>query len=338
VSNIGALVEPLNRSTFKGSAKRKCLGLFSHSHQQKAAQTLQCQVPGAAPKGVGGRMADALAERYKVESFSLTGTSTWSEGFDTHTEIISGSKGVVRLSNYDIWGNVITNITRQTHGNVYCEEYAEAFADAIASSEKLGREIEAVKLETEYETSTGFQKQLNQVARLIKAHPARNAERDFFFVQTGGWDHHSNLLESFASKMQEVDGAIRGFVEELKLQGNFAKTVMMTASDFGRTLTYNGAGTDHGWGGNHMIIGGSVQGGQIFNRFLPSFDVASNDYLTNRGRVIPEYPWENMMMPVAEWLGIAEPDISRAVFPNLGNFDRARHIIPCESLFGPGAC
>jgi len=334
VANIGALVEPLNRSTLKDSGKKKCAGLFSHSHQQKAAQTLQCQTPGAAPKGVGGRMADVLAEKYKVESFSISGTATWSEGFDTQTEIISGTKGVVRLSNYDLWGNFISNITRQTHGNVYCEEYAEAFADAIASSEKLGREIEGIDLDG-YGLDTGLQKQLYQVARLIKAHPARKAERDFFFVQTGGWDHHSGLLEGFALNMREVDGAIRGFVEELEQQGNFDKTVLMTASDFGRTMTFNGMGTDHGWGGNHFIIGGSIQGGQIFNRFPTSFDIATSEYLTDRGRVIPEYPWENMMVPVAKWMGVKDPDPVDVVFPNLDNF-QDEHIIPCTSLFSEG--
>merc|ERR550539_1094821 len=47
VSNIGNLVVPLNRSNFKTGSR--CLGMFSHSHQQSAAHTLHCQMPGAAP-------------------------------------------------------------------------------------------------------------------------------------------------------------------------------------------------------------------------------------------------------------------------------------------------
>jgi len=210
----------------------------------------------------------------------------------------------------------------------------------MESSQKLGDALDGVDLDSNYVTANGLQRQLYQVARLIKAHssPGRKAERDFFFVQSNNWDHHNNLIEGFREKMGEVNGAIEGFVEELKLQGNFDKVVLITASDFGRTLTFNGVGTDHGWGGNHMIIGGSIRGGQIFNKFPSSFDVRRSEYLTDRGRVIPEYPWESMMVPVAQWMGVAESDISTAVFPNLRNFDRERHIIPCTSLFVAGAC
>merc|ERR1712154_476009 len=98
----------------------------------------------------------------------------------------------------------------------------------------------------------------------------------------------------------------------------------MTASDFGRTLTFNGAGTDHGWGGNHFILGGRVRGGQILNRFLPSYDLAvGNERVTGRGRIVPEYPWENIMVPVAEWMGVTSAADISTVFPNLANFNRA---------------
>ena len=54
--NVGSLVEPITRSQYKGGGAKKCVGLFSHSDQVEAAQTLVCQVPGASPKGAGGRL------------------------------------------------------------------------------------------------------------------------------------------------------------------------------------------------------------------------------------------------------------------------------------------
>merc|ERR1739848_739327 len=80
VSNIGALVEPITKEQFKKGGAQSCVGLFSHSDQQTAAQTLKCQEPGASPRGSGGRIADALnAQQIRATSFSVAGTSTWSQ-------------------------------------------------------------------------------------------------------------------------------------------------------------------------------------------------------------------------------------------------------------------
>lgn len=106
----------------------------------------------------------------------------------------------------------------------------------------------------------------------------------------------------------------------------------MTHSDFGRTLTPNsGAGTDHAWAGNHIIIGGDVQGGAVFNDF-PQALHEGNEQDAGRGRLIPKYPWESMMVPIADWMGIA-PEQRAEVFPNLGNFNASQHVIPRGRLF-----
>jgi len=106
VSNIGSLVEPLSQNDFKSGNTDKCVGLFSHSHQQTAAQTLQCQTKGSSPRGAGGRLADALSageQKFKTTSFSLAGTSVWSQGIDIHAEIIDKNQGAVRFNDYERW-------------------------------------------------------------------------------------------------------------------------------------------------------------------------------------------------------------------------------------------
>ena len=47
-------------------------------------------------------------------------------------------------------------------------------------------------------------------------------------------------------------------------------TVIFTASDFGRTLSSNGAGTDHAWAGQHLVLGGGLRGGRVFNDYPES--------------------------------------------------------------------
>ena len=46
-----------------------------------------------------------------------------------------------------------------------------------------------------------------------------------------------------------------------------SKVTTFTASDFGRTFTSNGDGTDHGWGAHHFVMGGAVKGGDIYGTF-----------------------------------------------------------------------
>merc|ERR1711904_666863 len=128
MSNLGALVEPMTKDDFKSGTAEKCVGLFSHADQQAAAATLKCQVAGTAPKGNGGRIGDALSsDGLRVASFSLSGGSTWSQGFSTNTEVIHRKHGAVRLDQFGVLEHVIGNITQQTYNQIYAEEYVKGF-------------------------------------------------------------------------------------------------------------------------------------------------------------------------------------------------------------------
>jgi len=281
------------------------------------------------PRGVGGRIADELGQRgFKTTSFSVDGTSTWPQGFETNPEIIDKKEGAVRFDQYELWGDVLGDMNNQSYGNVYCEEYTQLFKNALNSSEMLNKALSPVKLVTDYQADGALGSQLRQVARLIKARGERQAERDFFFVQIGGWDTHTSQAK-FDRNLEQVDNALKSFVEELEAQNVFDSVTLMTASDFGRTLTSNGAGTDHGWAGNHIVLGGAVNGGRIFNDFPTTF-AEDNEYDAGRGRVIPKHPWESVMVPIAEWMGVEDMTM---VFPNLGNFNRTKHIINQNQLF-----
>merc|ERR1712139_184539 len=125
--------------------------------------------------------------------------------------------------------------------------------------------------------------------------------------------------------------SLQGFVEELRAQNVFNSVVVATGSDFGRTLSSNGGGTDHAWAGNHFIIGGNVKGGHVYNDF-PSSLLLDSEQDLGRGRLVPKVPWENMMVPIAEWMGVQEQQHT-SVFPNLANFDRSEHILAKDTLF-----
>jgi uncharacterized protein (DUF1501 family) len=82
-----------------------------------------------------------------------------------------------------------------------------------------------------------------------------------------------------------------------------------------------------------MILGGDVRGGKIFNQY-PTSLVEGNDQDAGRGRLIPKYPWESMMVPIADWMGL-DASLQGSVFPNLKNFD-ASHIVETNALFKNG--
>ena len=113
-------------------------------------------------------------------------------------------------------------------------------------------------------------------------------------------------------------------------EGMFDSVVLISTSDFGRTLTSNGQGTDHGWAGNQFVVGGTVRGGEIYNEF-PSSLVEGNLFDVGRGRMIPKYPWESVMLPIAEWMGMDTTD-KNTVFPNLHYFNSSM-LLPTSRLF-----
>jgi len=214
---------------------------------------------------------------------------------------------------------------------VYAEAYASAFLEGMETTEKVGAALEGGKLATHYDTPSGMDRMLNQISKLIRTRDVRNAERDFFFLATAGWDTHGNTKESVDRLFKEIDGALRRFVAEMQAQHVWDSVVFFTTSEFGRSLSSNGGGSDHAWAGNHFMIGGAINGGRIMNKF-PAALHAGNDHDLGRGRLIPEFPWESMMVPLAEWLGV-EADQEAVTFPNLARFNRAQHIISTSTLF-----
>ena len=154
------------------------------------------------------------------------------------------------------------------------------------------------------------------------------SERDVFFVSLGGFDQHNSLDDVFSGKMSSLDSALGSFKEEMVKQGVWEDVMVLTASDFGRTLTTNGVGTDHGFAGNYFVAGGAVKGGKILGKY-PSDLLGDTDI--GRGRQIPTTPWEAIYKPMAEWFGVPGSKIS-TILPNVGNFP-ASQLVAKTDLF-----
>ena len=111
-------------------------------------------------------------------------------------------------------------------------------------------------------------------------------------------------------------------MEEL---GHADQVTSFTMSDFGRTLSYNGDGTDHAWGSHQLVMGGygsassgCLDGGKLLGE-LPSLQLAGDDDYSDKGRIIPTLAQDQINAALTQWLGV-EQDLMRSLFPNLVHF------------------
>lgn len=330
VANIGSLVAPTSVASFSDGTVQTCVGLFSHAAQARGVQSLECQISGSDTTGAGGRLADALAtgsSAFSTATFSMSGMEVWSQGHDTVPVFVDSNH--VRLDFFEHWRRHIQELTAQTYSNSVAEAWSQRLLQSVQNSEIIEDLLADVTTSTDYNTDDSLRQQLYDVSRLISARVSRSAERDLFFVRIGGFDLHDNANEGLASLFDEIDTALEGFVAEMEAQDMWRNVVLLSSSEFGRTLTSSDDGSDHGWAGNHFIVGGGVQGGQIFNQYPSS--LVGNALDLGRGRLIPEYPWESVMAPVAEWMGLETSQL-QGVFPNIENFSDD-HVILYDSLF-----
>jgi uncharacterized protein (DUF1501 family) len=165
--------------------------------------------------------------------------------------------------------------------------------------------------------------QLKMVARLIAAKTSLSTKRQVFFVSVGGFDLHDNLIANHIVNMQRLSDAMTAFYQTTVNLGLASSVTAFTASDFGRTLTSNGDGSDHGWGGHHFIVGGAVKGKAFYGTPPPvsvgSGTVAEDQWHVGQGRLLPSTSVDQYAATLASWFGVEATELS-GILPNLRNF------------------
>jgi uncharacterized protein (DUF1501 family) len=331
VANVGPLVAPLTREALLAGGAAVPPQLFSHSDQTVHWQTSLPDQP--ALTGWGGRVADllwSLEENPKVSmSISLAGTNTYQVG-DLVTQYQVSSEGPVGLTSYvqasaghDAPSNAIRRLLQQSYGNLFERGYRDIVQRALDNEALLGGALAAApELQTQFPESE-LGEQLAMIARLISARGALGLRRQVYFCAAGGYDTHDGqvgagaLDGAHADLLGELDGALAAFdaaMAELALSDS---VTLFTASDFGRTYGSNGAGSDHGWGGHHFVLGGAVRGGRIYGR-MPELAIGGPDD-AGQGRWIPTTAVDEYSATLARWFGVAAGDLP-LVLPNLGRF------------------
>ena len=287
------------------------------------------QVRGSAPKGWGGRMAEVMSHANQQSNIamniSLSGANVLQSG-NTTMPYIADPGGVVELKNYGqdpTMQLAVDDILGHHYQSIYSKTLAQANRNSIDASIFFKSALDG--LSTPFDPSaiadnTETYQRLSMVSKIMEARTALSMNRQIFFVERGGWDHHNELLDPQSGLFIELNEAIEIFWTAIQSMGLQNNVVLYTASDFGRTLTSNGSGSDHAWGGNHFIISGSgnINGGEIYGKYP---DLALNNSSTDlgRGRILPTTSVDAYMAELANWYGVPQSEMS-TVIPNINNF------------------
>jgi uncharacterized protein (DUF1501 family) len=171
--------------------------------------------------------------------------------------------------------------------------------------------------------STSLGQQLAQVAQLIRARTQLGAKRQIFFASLGGFDTHTDQLNSQTALYQQLSDAIAAFstaMSDSTISAANAVT-LFTESEFSRTFQPNtNGGTDHAWGGHHIVVGGAVKGG-LYGQF-PTLALGGVSDSESRGNWIPTTSLDQYGATLAQWFGVSN---LLEVFPNLSNFNPSEY-------------
>jgi len=357
ISNVGPLVQPTTKDQYLANSVALPPKLFSHNDQQAVWQSGAAE---GASMGWGGLMADRLMSGNSNPIFTSVTTGSaavWLVGNSARRYSL-GLNGAIHIGAADdalftsqVAQQQLTNIMRSTRGSQYFEQDHAAI---------VGRSIDAEAILTPamppadggpwgtaglganqldpllcYRApSSGLvglnpiTQQMQPILRMISAHSALGMGRQIFFIGVPGCDTHDAQNTRHADIMAQLAQALSYWDSTTRAMGADQNVTLFTASDFGRAFASNGDGTDHGWGGHHFVLGGCVNGGDIYGTF-PQYGVsdgnggfASPDQI-NDGQLLPSTAVVQYAATLGQWMGLSTAD-AKAVLPNLANWDSSK--------------
>ncbi len=326
VVNMGTLMAPTTKAQYRNGGVDKPRQLFSHSDQ-----TTQWQAQSAAAEGThgwAGRMGDLLLSMNNGSplspSVTLSGSTRLLQG-QTVVPYALGTNGSVQLAGFTggrgtrrlaTFRQVLAK--RQTH--MMETQYADLQDQAMELDELIRTALAAQgALATQFPNNS-LGNQLKMVARMIGLRNALGVSRQVFFVRLGGFDTHADQLAFHGQLLSTLALSLKAFQDAMGELGTTSAVTTFTSSEFGRTLGSNGNGSDHGWGGNQMVVGGAVRGRNLYGTWPSLITDGADD--VGRGRIIPTTAVEQMSATLAKWFGVSPGDMA-GLFPGLSRFARA---------------
>ncbi len=321
VSNVGSLIRPLTLAEYRAGTALP-VSLYSHADQVKQWQT--CIPDARTAIGWGGRAADILSSLNDPSlvsmNISLSGQNIFLTGQNAFTYSI-GASGATALTGYNATAinsltaqrsKAVDGMLGQQYRSLFEQTYANTTRESIDAYQEFSSALSGITLSTVIPTGNSVASNLAMVAKTIAARAKLGVRRQVFFVMLGGFDLHDNLLTNHPGLLSTVSKGVSTFWSALNEIGMQDQVTLFSASDFGRTLTSNGDGSDHAWGANHFVLGGAVAGGQVFGDKAAGYypDLQNSAAIdTGQGRLIPGVAVDEYARDLLGWFGVSNANL-----------------------------
>jgi uncharacterized protein (DUF1501 family) len=346
VANTGTLIAPATKTQINANSVPLPASLFSHFDQTAAWQAIASNLGSSERVGWGGALADAI-EAMNVNSNSMftcistAGNALFLAG-QTSFQLNctpAGPVPIYGLAQPPFGSPAATNplnaILTADESNLFAKEYGVVINRSIQAQKMLASAMppagdggvanpqQYLDPTTMMLTDNPLANSLQTVARIIAGRASLGVARQIFYVQLGSFDTHDGQAQQHAQLLTQLGAAFEYFDGLMTGMGLGSQVTTFTISDFGRTLTSNSDGTDHGWGSHHIVVGGAVQGQDMYGQYPVIGTNQVNDL--GQGRLIPTTAVEQYAGTLARWFGLSDSQI-REVFPNFGNFGSSPYL------------
>jgi uncharacterized protein (DUF1501 family) len=334
MANIGPLIRPTTKAQYQTAGTTGHAlppQLFSHNDQQDQWHSLRGRA--TVKTGWAGRVADVLNAQTGSQALSVNVSlagQTFFQAGDVAAPYVMGSNGPTAFAAFPTTGagparrgsfeTVLTSTVSSSSNTLYerafagVQQRAVRFADRLSSAIASGYSFNALPNTGNLST---LQQQLRTVAKVISMRQSLGLSRQIFFVSTGGFDQHDDLVADQPGLLANVSASIKAFYDALNEIGMGESVTLFTHSDFGRTLTSNGVGSDHAWGGIQLVAGGAVRGGRFYGSY-PLLET-NGAWDVGGGRIVPTVSADQYAATLASWFGVPDQDLAK-VAPSIGNF------------------
>ena len=325
ILNVGTLVQPTTKLQYTNKSVPLPPRLFSHNDQQSVWQSSSSE---GAKAGWGGKMGDLFQSSNANSTFTcinVSGNAVYLSG-NTAVQYQISTSGSVPLNGIKspLFGSsacssALQTLVTQSRTHLLENEYNRINARAINANEILSTALAAAPaLKTVFPTQNNLGDQLKMVAKMISIAATTGAKRQVFFVSMNGFDTHDGLVTLHPKLMTGLADAMSAFYNATVELGVANNVTSFTASDFGRTLSGNNDGSDHGWGSMHFVMGGAVNGQRYYG--TPPIIASNGPDDVGQGRLIPTTSVEQYAATLGKWLGVSDSDLL-TLLPNLTNYN-----------------
>ena len=336
IANVGPLIEPTNKSDIINGSARLPSRLGSHSEGKSYWKGDHDDSSSSSQDGIAGRLANEFVNGSRLPMLMSVNLGARHELFLNHADVpvygVAGG-GLVKIQDYNL---ALTgpnsrppaiarraaldklNMLGMQEENLFLRHSGKLLSNGIDLSLIAQEFLEDVPSLNDDFPEGVLSRDLQRAAEMISIRERLGMRRQIIYVQVNGFDTHGGLVEFHSSAMENLSKSLAAFNQVMKKLDVHSSVLTYTASDFGRTLTNTGDGTDHAWGSNQILMGGGIKGGELFGSF-PALELDGIEDYNGDGRMIPSTSVTQHAATIARWFGVPQNRLS-VVVPNIVNF------------------